>query len=531
MIEDIEYLKNNCENDAAVIYVDSGTRDRNFYPYPAEYTLDFEQPYKLVSGFDVLDAAIPTTMWNIDTFNGTLALTTVVLPDTYRGDLTVSQKYFKEIANVSYFSQLFERNHIPNSINENFIYIVSQEWYANQVEIIPNVAPTPYYMFVRKEYTYTDEKIKVSTKYTDPSSYYMFTFQGTTYYTMKEDNDELLTILAADDYYLYPNNDSTYTIVSFQHININNYVYQSITNENEFVAQVNNYYKVIDLGNYDITTLRGELNRIWNDFDISFESTSVPDRKRGVYKITSSSHVVVNANIGKLIKQLGFDTLPTSQESDKYSIIQVGSNKQIFASVYNSEDENFVITAPGIVNLQGERYLILRCKEIEDHLLGSYAYMKYTPGIGLFKLAAQYNDITNLRFDFYNLVRKPFHPIGKLPKLSFRFETQDGNLYDFKGVNHQLLIVIKFLTPTQKATFSRSILNPNYDANYMQYMSTSKSIQYKEDSDEEEEYTNTKQQQEYKKAVEKYDYSTSGSDDGDDTDDSEVEFDFSRKPR
>jgi hypothetical protein len=187
------------------------------------------------------------------------------------------------------------------------------------------------------------------------------------------------------------------------------------------------------------------------------------------------------------------------------------------------------VKAPGIVNLLGDRYLIVRCKEIEDHLLGSYAYTKFSPGIGLFKLAANYNDVTHLRFDFVNLVRKPFHPIGKLSKLSIRFETQDGNLYDFKGINHQMLLVIKFLVPSQKKSLQKSVLNPNYNPNFIHYMSTSRAIENKEDSDEEQEFTARDYQEKYQRDMVKYDYSTSGSDSG--TDDSEVDFDFSARRR
>jgi hypothetical protein len=206
----------------------------------------------------------------------------------------------------------------------------------------------------------------------------------------------------------------------------------------------------------------------------------------------------------------------------------VGENTNVFAAISNSTyGSGYVIVAPGIVNLLGDRYVILRCPEIEDHLLGSYSYIKSTPGLGLFKLAAAQNDVTHLRFDFVNLVRKPFHPIGKLTKLTFKFQTQSGDLYDFKGVNHQIMFVIKFLVPSQKHTFYKSILNPNYDANFIKYMSTSRTIENKEDSDEEQDYTTKENIIRYKKEIQQYDYSSSDDEGG--SDDSEVDFDFSKK--
>ena len=319
-------------------------------------------------------------------------------------------------------------------------------------------------------------------------------------------------------------------------MNIREVDYNSIKNTNSFIYNIKNLYKQISLGNYDLTTLRTELNNVWGEVDdIAFDATTLPDKKQGIFLIRSSGFLVINASIGKLIKQIGFDTLPRIEDSSLYTQSSVGTNAQVFAGKYDTESKNYKIQAPGIVNLLGYRYLILRCKEMEDHLLGSYAYINYTPGIGLFKLASSYNDVTHLRFDFVNLVRKPFHPIGKLSKLSFRFETQDGNLYDFKGVNHQMLFVIKFLTPTQKVSFNKGILNPNYNPNFMNYISEHRTIEYKEDSDAEDDFTNHTYENKYKRELQDFDYSSSdsgitdeGNDDNNDDSDSEIEFDFSK---
>ena len=285
---------------------------------------------------------------------------------------------------------------------------------------------------------------------------------------------------------------------------------------------VTSYYKKVQEGNYDISTLRNDLNTLFNDFGIFVENTTTVERKQGRYKIYSSEYIIYNATKSGMSKSIGFDLQPSLTDSELYDTCIIGNNKKIYMGIYNEEERQYNIVAPGIVNLLGERFVILRCKEIEDHLLGSFAYMSYTPGIGMFKLAASYNDVTNLRFDFVNLVRKPFHPIGKLHKLSFRFETAAGMLYDFKGVNIQMLFMVKFLVPSQKFKFERSILNPNYDPNFMKYMATSKNIQYKEDSDNEEEFDNEKYYQMYKKEMDKYDYSSSDSGEEED-DDSEEE--------
>jgi Family of unknown function (DUF5901) len=528
MIEDVEYLKDHCDNDATIIYVDSADRNRKYNPFPEEYTISFDQPFKLVTGFDVLDASIPTTMWNVDKYNGTLALTTCTVP-TAIINKELAKTYFDEFKATDNFSVLFERSHVTGAITENFIVVITEDYYITY-NVVESETLTPYFAFVRTVIQNTS--IKETPKNLDTSSYYVFTSRGTSFYIDYSETDTI-NILEEKNFDVQLNADNLYDIVYFRKLNIREVDYNSIKNTNNFVYNIKNLYKQISLGNYDLTSLRTELNNVWGEYDdIAFDATSLPDRKQGIFIIRSSGFLIINASIGKLIKQIGFDTLPRIEDSTLYTPDFIGSNLQVFTGVYDTLARNYKIQAPGIVNLLGYRYLILRCKEMEDHLLGSYAYINYTPGIGLFKLASSYNDVTHLRFDFVNLVRKPFHPIGKLSKLTFRFETQDGNLYDFKGVNHQMLFVIKFLTPTQKVRFDKGILNPNYNPNFMNYISGHRTIEYKEDSDAEDDFTNHKYENKYKQEIQEYDYSSSNSDSSDDDDDndsdSEVEFDFSQ---
>lgn len=518
MIEDIQYLQDNSQLDSAVVYIDSQQRDRRFFPIPGSYTVSFDVPFKNVVGFDILDASIPTTMWNVDRYNGTLAVSVTFTPISTL-DVSAKETYFKEIKNAQSFSRLFERAHIIGNLNENFVLIMSKLQY-DSVSISPAIITTPFFIYVREIITNTN--IRLAPKNISEQSSYIFTHQGQRYFV--EHNDPIISYIETGNYTLTPNVIDGFDVVYFFEVNVSESTFVSIKNTVNFIAEIRNLYKQIELGNYDITTLKAELNTIWQNDDIRFESTAGTDRKQGIIRLTSTNgFIVVNANLGRLIKQIGFDTLPTPSENTLYQECPVLDNQNVFAGIYGSQ---YSVTAPGIVNLLGDRYVILRCPEIEDHLLGSYAYVQSTPGLGLFKLAAAQNDVTHLRFDFVNLVRKPFHPIGKLAKLSFRFETQSGDLYDFKGVNHQILFVIKFLVPSQKHSFYKSILNPNYDANFINYMSSSRTIEHKEDSDEEQDFTTKQKMLQYKKELREYDYSSS--DDGS-VDDSEIEFDFTKK--
>lgn len=534
MIEDVQYLQQNCDIDSTVVYVDSDLRDRNYFPYPAEYTVTFDQPFKLIVGFDVLDASIPTTMWNVDRYNGTLALTLVSGPNsTSQTKIELADK-FKEIKDIQGFHRLYQRNHLPNQLAENFvIHIDDIAYWENDIYQYYDFSLTPitspYFVYVSR--SVRAPNIKLAPTNLDKNSYFTFTYLNELYYT-DQDDPGLQQLVETNNFTLRISPISgNYDLYFYEEYQIDQALYTSILQARKYTLHIGNYYKQIELGNYDITSLKVQLNTVWNPTTIEFETTVTPDNKQGIYKIQSASGlVIVNATIGKLVKQLGFDTYPRVDENTKYRKDTVGSNTYSFFGLYNSNLGGYSVTAPGIVNLLGDRFVIVKCKEIEDHLLGSYGYTQQSPGIGLFKLAASYNDVTHLRFDFVNLVRKPFHPIGKLSKLSVRFETPEGNLYDFKGINHQILFLFKFLVPTQKHKLLKPILNPNYDPNFMRYMASSRTIENKDDSDNEEDFDTKEYQEKYKKDMVKYDYSTSGDEDDSTTDDdSEIDFDFSGK--
>lgn len=54
--------------------------------------------------------------------------------------------------------------------------------------------------------------------------------------------------------------------------------------------------------------------------------------------------------------------------------------------------------------------------------------------------------------------------------MTFRFEQINGRLYDFKGMDHILMMSVKYYTPKRMTSFDRYVLNPNYNDDYQEYM-------------------------------------------------------------
>jgi hypothetical protein len=188
---------------------------------------------------------------------------------------------------------------------------------------------------------------------------------------------------------------------------------------------------------------------------------------------TCKNPFILNMNMSSLAETLGFN-LNIKKENDgilyKYISKYEGYTNflKVYHSIYNSNTGLYEITSPGIVFFIGEKYIIIRSPEIEEHAFGSLAYNNFNQGIAKFKVSGVgFNDD---RVELTKIPTREFHPIGKLSKLTFRFETADGNLYDFRGINHSITYVIKYYKPRLiNVKEFTPILNPNYKSNFRDY--------------------------------------------------------------
>lgn len=277
--------------------------------------------------------------------------------------------------------------------------------------------------------------------------------------------------------------------------------FNTTQNSKAFYLYLGLQYFVYNPGNYGITNFLTETKRVFNNSDIDIDNALIDDITiRPQLRFSSDVGFFMDMDMSTIRTVIGFDEYATDNNKGYYRRINVNGNKRFFASMpYDqngraiSDVNNFFaststvyrLISPGVVYLLGTRYCILRCDELDDHIHGSRAYGRWSPGIGVLKMF-NVNDVAHQRIDFVNFQRKPFHPIGKLDKLSLRFETSDGQLYDFKGANHLLILSIKFYVPSQKQTFENSILNPNYKSDYANVF-LGRSIAYKDPTTSEDE--------------------------------------------
>lgn len=176
--------------------------------------------------------------------------------------------------------------------------------------------------------------------------------------------------------------------------------------------------------------------------------------------------------------------LNVSYEFDLFSTKSVTFINDIKQIDYQFFKE-FSLISPGMLNLASENYITLRCEDIENHLRGSHDIKDFSPGLGVLNIDVQ--GYASGRTEFFSVKYKEFHPIGKLSKMKFRFERKsDGNLYDFKNIDLHFLMSIKYLKPIQKQTFEHSVLNPNYDPNYLGYFNKTLHDLYDDESSDDD---------------------------------------------
>ena len=290
--------------------------------------------------------------------------------------------------------------------------------------------------------------------------------------------------------------------------------------ENEYINYIDIFNKIsIDTGDYTFKTFLLNYEEK-EDSEIGFKKHSEPAELTNLIDIYSRLPFILDMERSTIYENLGFDLYNSINPlyiNDRYQYKSIYNTDRrmykMFHSIINTKltkvidniefDKN-IITSPGIVYLIGNKYIVLKCPEIEEHLFGSLSYSKYS--LGLAKFRVDNVGINSERLAITKLPIREFHPIGKLSRISLRFETNKGLLYDFKGVNHNIVFAIYYYEPKQNKFPEGSILNPEYKMNYIDYQYYQEEIEG--DSDDENEEYSRDNIDDYKKR--EIDYSNEG---------------------
>ena len=281
-----------------------------------------------------------------------------------------------------------------------------------------------------------------------------------------------------------------------------NNIIQNLDNNNNKDPTFNNLFTEIKIkpGDYTLQLFIEEFNYyIKNDFlPKYFEDTtdkvleinalSDPTEMTDMIQFICTNPFIINMGNSTIAETLGFYLL-TTKELNNINYIYNQLYKQLYISFNNINTPNpnkpYYIISPGMVCFTGEKYILMRSKEIEEHSFGSLAYTNNNLGVAKFRTnSIGFNDE---KLYITKIPIREFHPIGKLSQLSIRFETSDRKLYDFKGINHNITLAIYYYEPSFKQNnIFNSILNPNYNTNFNNYKYTNDEQEIINEDDDDE---------------------------------------------
>lgn len=513
-VEDIDFLKKNSIKENFVFLVDSKQRDRTTYPNPSEYVIEFQTPFKNVIGLNLIDSSIPRTMYNIDVYNNSIVFF-IYAPDFIAENITPAyfQKVYLEPGDYSIQTLIIELN--------------------NKLKMFLNNDPTLPIIGITASPVTNPPDIQNRLQFTCP---YGFIFDmressiaeslGFDGYVRKSEIEKPISERYYNTIDINTNNHQLYKSVNILFSNLdstlklnNTYtlfegpkgVIQTIGLTKRKVAQrfyipfTTNIVKIYVAFNSD--SAKTVSFNIYNDVNNKPDGASLCQGNiavsfsDGSYSDSTDIECPVNATTYYWVVFDSIDdvsiyyndvlTPDTSlKEYDEESGTAWTSRDDIDKTIYYQLsiridvcDDYNVLKPFGIYSLVGERYIILRCKEIEENSFRSLAYTNNTLGIAKFTLGVV--GYKEERLDYSNVPNREFHPIGKLTRLTLRFETSKGLLYDFKDVNHTLVFSIKYLEPVStNSDFKRSIINSNYNGDFLKYQYGQE--EQEEDSDDQD---------------------------------------------
>lgn len=527
-IEDIEFLLQNSKTDSHIVYIDSAKRNKKFYPHPNQYSIKFSHPFKNVYGVEILDASIPSTMFNVDVDNNVLSFMqghNMSSPDLKTAMQELSKiPGFAQMANGSsthglppmafgvfdaYRVSLKQGDREADKSKDMFLDPDVLRMYTtpclNMVQFMVDDDTCDNFLGSSGTWRTTYKSVKFVRYrmpdvrlYNTPSGLkppiYKVEVNGDTYYT----NDSYFY----DFYTIY---STKYHETSFYDVLFRkscapryarSYVMERVHCDKEVFAWY--YYKImpvedsdldpadpyvalrnliVEPGNYSATSLLTAMA----GYLINAKLRVLADpaaRKDGVLQypyITFDGDLpfILNASgLASMYKVLGLSEIPNDMFASYYdNTLPTSDALQLFGAIPGGSA--YTMRSPGIINMETTRYSVVRCDELEDHMFGSYSYGDFNPGICLLKFF-ETNGVSHQRVEYIKVQKSPFHPIGKLDKITLKFLMPDQQtLYDFKGCDHLIILCIKYYVPWRRvpkdAEPTRSVLNPNYDPDFKQY--------------------------------------------------------------
>jgi hypothetical protein len=467
-MDDIETISKFGVDDTYIFIADSSKRDKAAYPTASEFEVTFNSQFRNIVKFEVLQASIPRTDYLVDETecSFTYAINQPTNINTWQQDVAGNIRTANITPGDYNFPQLVdEMNRVlqatSNAFNDTVTLRVSPTTNPSEISNKMTITSSGPFTLLGDQST-----IKSTIGFGDPVNVNNPTYSVVPGYSTNFPNgasnvflSEQTTVSGVQQNTFVgvfpPGDDTSYSGI-----------YATQTLRQYFVAQaggvpsaVTGYFRdigtaptggfVVNLAiknaSTNTTIASGNITSINNDLTPSVTTglTVVSNFVQGqsyyveftpatsgttVSNCTSLWHTEPNlpAVSGSYVQINGVDVFPGQLFSVDVVSGAFGNN----------------LVSPGIVNITGARYLKIRCLELETLIYKDRVGEPTTAGVGIVHIIGY--GFAEARYSFSSIPIKPFHPIGKLSKLTFRIERPDGSLYQTNGVDNTFLCALTF---------------------------------------------------------------------------------------
>lgn len=434
-MEDVQFLKHSARQDSYLFLVDSEKRNKAAYPSPSQYTIQFNGPFKNVIGLELLDATIPRTEYVIDEDCNTLVYS---IDGGGRKKATIVPGDYNLLQLCEALTKVLEGGLAAEPVSTPY----------SQTSKLRFTCSVPFTIFLsessmRRQVGFAGIEKSITSGVADGATVSR-SFMGP-----------------------YPGFDV------FR-------VGPGVVLRQPFSPTVAGYVKSVtmylDTDTSDSVDIRivDESDVVYGTTTVSasgtpqmdFENTSMPLQVGETYYIVIESDNGADVYVNTPTNASAPAETAATASAQEWDPLENSVTCEIWVGVDRHELES-----TDLVDLTGVRYVTVRCPEIETYLYRERAYEPFYAGLGMVKLGR--NGMREQRFDFVSFPPRTLTtPLGKLSSLSFRLEKPDGTLYNSRGIDHSLLLVLKYYSGINADTTpeQQRILNPNYVPQSLQFL-------------------------------------------------------------
>lgn len=433
-MEDVSYMRSRTVQESYMFMVDSRTRDRAAHPDPAEYTVEFSAPFRNVCSFSLVDVTIPRTQYSVDVGSNTLRYTLSADPEIFEvtvppGDYTLPQ--LCDVLNRLLYGGLTVA---PESTPYDL---------TNTIRIFRTLGGFTLFMAesgLRTALGFPPQTVEVTSTTQQPATAHTGPYVET----------QTLPVSPTQRVRQHFQAQASGTV---QRLVVSCPESQSLT--------LRLLVEIQSVGGAVVA--RGTVAPMRTQEAVLDVTPAVALVAGQTYVAVVSANepaavfVAIGTNVGAL--ESGQTTWTPAAEGLKLCFeVTVG------APVFQA-------TSPNLVDLTGEKVVLIRCPEIESVMFRErFNEKNYHTGLGYVKMGGL--GFREHRSDYYiPFPPRTFHPISKISKLTVRLENPDGSLYQTRGVDHVLLMnIVYWKVASDNAGGPPVGLNPAYSADIHRFV-------------------------------------------------------------